>query len=104
MSIAEKYKKVIYEENLRKYTYDYCLKKKYLLSSKQIEILLLLCKGFDKKYIAQELNISIGTLSHHLKHIYKKYEVWGKENINPMLFITTQFIKEMHQYEFMRIG
>ena len=55
---------------------------KYQLSSRELEVLQLLSKGFSAKVIAGELSISFETVRSHLKNIYPKLHVnCGKEAI-----------------------
>ena len=55
---------------------------KYSLSSREIETLQLLIKGYTTKMIASELKISFDTARYHLKNIYTKLHVnCGKEAI-----------------------
>ncbi|MCG2615905.1 response regulator transcription factor [Terrimonas sp. NA20] len=55
---------------------------KYQLSTRELEVLQLLSKGFSAKVIAGELNISFETVRSHLKNIYPKLHVnCGKEAI-----------------------
>jgi DNA-binding NarL/FixJ family response regulator len=56
--------------------------KQYQLSSREIEVLQLLIKGYSAKMIAAELSISFDTARFHLKNIYSKLHVnCGKEAI-----------------------
>jgi DNA-binding NarL/FixJ family response regulator len=55
---------------------------KYSLSTREIETLQLLIKGYSTKMIAAELKISFDTARYHLKNIYNKLHVnCGKEAI-----------------------
>jgi HD-GYP domain-containing protein (c-di-GMP phosphodiesterase class II) len=45
------------------------------LSAREIEVLVLFCRGLTKKQIAQELHISAKTVSAHVEHIYAKLGV-----------------------------
>jgi DNA-binding NarL/FixJ family response regulator len=55
---------------------------KYSLSTREIETLQLLIKGYSTKMIASELKISFDTARYHLKNIYNKLHVnCGKEAI-----------------------
>jgi Response regulator containing a CheY-like receiver domain and an HTH DNA-binding domain len=56
--------------------------KQYQLSSREVEVLQLLIKGYSAKMIAVELSISFDTARFHLKNIYSKLHVnCGKEAI-----------------------
>jgi DNA-binding NarL/FixJ family response regulator len=45
------------------------------LSAREEEVLRLLAKGRRSKEIADELNVSIGTVNTHVRHIYEKLHV-----------------------------
>ena len=55
---------------------------KYNLSSREMEVLQWLSKGYSIKIIASEMNIAFDTVRSHLKNIYQKLHVnCGKEAI-----------------------
>jgi DNA-binding NarL/FixJ family response regulator len=45
------------------------------LSTREEQILLLLCKGCSNKMIADHLELSVVTICHHLKHVFEKMHV-----------------------------
>ena len=45
------------------------------LSDREVEVLLLLCRGGTKKQVASLLKISPSTVDHHVRHIYDKIGV-----------------------------
>ncbi len=45
------------------------------LTPREEEILALIAKGYSNKLIARELNISVGTIKVHVKHILKKLKL-----------------------------
>lgn len=45
------------------------------LSAREEEVLRLLAKGRRSKEIADELNVTIGTVNTHVRHIYEKLHV-----------------------------
>lgn len=45
------------------------------LTSREVEMLMLLAKGLSNKEIAQRTNISAGTVRNHLEHIFRKLHV-----------------------------
>ncbi|HEX9941299.1 MAG TPA: response regulator transcription factor [Thermoanaerobaculia bacterium] len=49
-----------------------------LLTPREQEILLLLCRGLRNKEIAKDLSISELTVKAHLRHIYEKLHVKGR--------------------------
>lgn len=55
---------------------------RYNLTTREVEVLQLLTKGYSTKMIAAELNIAFDTTRYHLKNIYQKLHVnCGKEAI-----------------------
>ncbi|MEO8073155.1 MAG: response regulator transcription factor [Acidobacteriota bacterium] len=50
----------------------------YRLTPQETELLKLLIEGHHKKTAAREMNISIHTISFHLKNIYEKLQVHSK--------------------------
>jgi DNA-binding NarL/FixJ family response regulator len=50
----------------------------YHLTPQEAELLKLLVEGHHKKTAAREMDISINTVSFHLKHIYEKLQVHSK--------------------------
>jgi len=50
----------------------------YSLTPQETELLKLLIEGHHKKTAAREMNISINTISFHLKNIYEKLQVHSK--------------------------
>jgi len=59
---------------------------KYFLTSREIEVLQLLIKGYSAKMIATDLKITFDTARSHLKNIYQKLHVnGGKEAIGKAL-------------------
>ena len=48
------------------------------LSGRELEVLCLLCRGSAYKDIADDLFISVGTVRHHIKNIYRKLQVHSK--------------------------
>ena len=50
----------------------------YRLTPQETEVLKLLIEGHHKKTAAREMNISIHTVSFHLKNIYEKLQVHSK--------------------------
>ena len=57
------------------------LAKRYLLTSREEEILALVAKGRTVSRIAEELFISPNTVTTHMNHIYKKCDVHTKQQL-----------------------
>ena len=59
-----------------------------ILSSREIEVLKKLMKGYDPQQVADKLNCSIATIKTHIRHIHAKLNVntttksiaWGFKN------------------------
>ncbi len=61
--------------------------KKYALSTREVEILLLLREGLPYKLIGDKLHISQRTVSSHVANMFEKVGVTNKmELVNKMLF------------------
>jgi DNA-binding NarL/FixJ family response regulator len=50
----------------------------YHLTPQEMQLLKLLVEGHHKKTAAREMNISVHTVSFHLKNIYEKLQVHSK--------------------------
>ena len=55
--------------------------KQYQLTSRELELTLLLSRGRTAKYIAEELNISYSTAKGHIKNIYAKCDVHSRDEL-----------------------
>ena len=51
------------------------------LTTREREVLDLLCQGIKPVYIARELRISLGTANKHIAHIYRKLGVDSKQEL-----------------------
>lgn len=54
------------------------------LTERETEILVLLARGRDGKFIADELVLSYNTVKTHIKHIYQKLDVHSRQEIIDM--------------------
>ena len=54
------------------------IKRRYKMSPREFEISMLICRGFNNKEIASELQIVLGTLKVHIRNIYRKVRVKNK--------------------------
>lgn len=57
------------------------LSKRYRLSSREIEICLLVCKGLTDREIASALGITFYTVRTHLKHIFSKLDATTRSEL-----------------------
>ncbi|MDR0513540.1 MAG: LuxR family transcriptional regulator [Coriobacteriaceae bacterium] len=59
--------------------------RRFDLSSKETEVMILFAKGRSNPRIQEELNISPGTVNTHLSRIYKKLDVHDKQSLIDLL-------------------
>ena len=57
----------------------------YGLTSREIDVLQLLARGYSKGYIADALSLSENTVRNHVKHIYDKTGIHGKDGLRSAL-------------------
>ena len=57
------------------------LTKKHLLSPREVDIALLVCKGFTDQEIAALLKIAFSTVRTHLKHLFTKLDVTNRTEL-----------------------
>jgi DNA-binding CsgD family transcriptional regulator len=55
------------------------------LTAKECEVLEMMLQGESRKQIAAELHVSENTVKTHVKHIYEKLGVGGREEIQAVL-------------------
>ncbi len=58
-----------------------------LLTQRELDVLNLIGSGLQRKSIARELNLSVHTVSDHIKTIYRKLEISSKQEASR--FVTT---------------
>jgi DNA-binding NarL/FixJ family response regulator len=100
VDLVEKYQKLLKEDKIRNHfniLVTKYKKRKWLLSPKETQIMDLLCEGRKINYIAKVLGNTNGTITHHLKRIYKKYDVYKIDTIHPMVYCVASYIKERLQ-------
>jgi DNA-binding NarL/FixJ family response regulator len=54
------------------------LKERYKLSSRELQVAILLCRGFSNQEMADALNIQAGTIKTHLRNLYRSFRVNNK--------------------------
>jgi ATP/maltotriose-dependent transcriptional regulator MalT len=52
-----------------------------LLSERELEVIRLLADDVSNQYIAEKLNISLGTVKTHVHHIIEKLEVKNRRQV-----------------------
>ena len=48
------------------------IQKRYHMTPREVQIIKLVCQGLSNKDIAEELDISSGTIKAHIRNIYRK--------------------------------
>lgn len=59
--------------------------RRYKLSDRQQEILMLIANGRNAKYIEQELTISLSTVQTHIRNIYRKLGIHSRQELIDMI-------------------
>ena len=54
------------------------IKRRYEISARELEISILVCRGFSNKEIESHLQIEMGTVKTHIRNIYRKVHVKNK--------------------------
>ena len=54
------------------------LKNRYQLSDREVQVAILLCRGFSNQEMAEALNIQAGTIKTHLRNLYRSFHVNNK--------------------------
>ncbi len=67
------------------------IQNRYHLSSRELEVSKLVCKGLNNREIARELKVRQGTVNTHLKNIFRKVRIRSK------LTLFLRFIKDANE-------
>ena len=54
------------------------IKRRYEISTRELEVARLICRGFSNKEVANDLRIELGTVKTHLRNIYRRVHVKNK--------------------------
>jgi DNA-binding NarL/FixJ family response regulator len=65
------------------------LKKRYHLTSRETQVAILICRGFNNEEIAEALRISQSTVKTHLKNLYRRVRVDSR------ILLLLQFIEDI---------
>ncbi len=57
------------------------LKDRYHMTPRELQVAILVCRGFSNEEIANALNIKHGTIKTHLRNIYRRVRVKSKINL-----------------------
>ena len=55
-----------------------CLKKRYRMTARELQVAILACRGFNNDEIAKSLKIKHGTVKTHLRNLYRRVRVKSK--------------------------
>lgn len=55
--------------------------KSYSLSARETDVFMLLAQGRSRPYICEALYLSDGTVKTHISHIYRKFDVHGRQEL-----------------------
>ena len=68
------------------------LKNRYHMTSREIQVAILVCRGFNNDDIAKALNISHGTVKTHLRNLYRRVRVKSK------ILLLLRFMGDVSQF------
>ncbi len=68
------------------------LKNRYHMTSREIQVAILVCRGFNNDEIAKALNISHGTVKTHLRNLYRRVRVKSK------ILLLLRFMGDVNQF------
>jgi len=74
------------------------MKKKYSLTTQEMEILKLLAHGRSVPYISEKLFISQNTVRTHTKHMYKKLDVHSRQDCIDAVIINNNDDLDIHNH------
>ncbi|WP_449138629.1 response regulator transcription factor [Slackia sp.] len=55
--------------------------KSHSLSARETDVFMLLAQGRSRPYICEALYLSDGTVKTHISHIYRKFDVHGRQEL-----------------------
>ena len=70
------------------------LKDKYGLTSRELQVAILLCRGFTNERIAKALDIKQGTVKTHLRNLYRRFRV--KNKVRMILILIDDVINKFY--------
>ena len=68
------------------------LKNRYHLTSRELQVAILVCRGFNNNEIAESLKIKYGTVKTHLRNLYRRVRVKSK------ILLLLRLIDDVNQY------
>ncbi len=68
------------------------LKKRYHMTPRELQVAILVCRGFNNDEIAKALSIRHGTVKTHLRNIYRRVRVKNK------ILLLLRFVEDVNRY------
>ena len=68
------------------------LKKHYNMTPRELQVAILVCRGFNNNEIAKALKVKHGTVKTHLRNIYRRVRVKSK------VLLLLKFVEEVNNY------
>jgi DNA-binding NarL/FixJ family response regulator len=68
------------------------LKERYYMTTRELQVAILVCRGFNNKEIADALKIKKGTVKTHLRNLYRRVRVKSKT------LLLLRFVDDMNRF------
>jgi len=68
------------------------LKNRYNLTNKELQVVILICRGYNNNEIGERLNIKLGTVKTHIKNIYTRTGTKNK------MLLLLKFIEDIREF------
>jgi DNA-binding NarL/FixJ family response regulator len=68
------------------------LKKRYNLTPRELQVAILICRGFSNDEVAKALKMKHGTVKTHLRNIYRRTRVKSK------ILLLLRFVEDINTY------
>lgn len=68
------------------------LKKRYNLTPRELQVAILICRGFSNDEVARSLKMQHGTVKTHLRNIYRRTRVKSK------ILLLLRFVEDINKY------
>ncbi len=68
------------------------LKKRYNMTPRELQVAILICRGFSNDEVANALKMKHGTVKTHLRNIYRRTRVKSK------ILLLLRFVEDINKY------
>ena len=68
------------------------LKKRYHMTNRELQVAILVCRGFDNDEIAEALKIKQSTVKTHLRNVYRRARVKNK------ILLLLRFVEDVDKF------